>query len=129
MSNLKILRKFNEFDVNCSEDIKFSDKDSYLRFSYYNLGSVFVYDEYSRPVYIYDIQREANTLILLDTSIKLDVLRDIENYDDLELVLKYGREITDDHILRSLSNILGKEITIDFFSDFLFYEINSQDGI
>lgn len=126
MSNLKILRKFNEFDVNCSEDIKFSDKDSYLRFSYYNLGSVFVYDEYSRPIYIYDIQRSIDTLILLDTSIKLDVLSDLENHDDLELVLKYGREITDDYILRSLSNIFGKEITIDFFSYFLNCDIDSK---
>lgn len=45
--------------------------------------------------------------------ISFSILNDIKTDTDIELVLKYGREILDENIIRNMNNILSQEANIN----------------
>lgn len=60
-----------------------------------------IIDVYSDKIDLFDSSEEVSKKIL----------DDIETHSDLELILKYGRSISDEYILKKMNGVIKKEYT------------------
>lgn len=72
-----------------------------------------IIDVYSDKIDLFDSSEEVSKKIL----------DDIETHSDLELILKYGRSISDEYILKKMNDVIKKEYTFH-----LELEINDLDN-
>lgn len=129
MSEISIVRKF------ISLYQKYKDMNSgYLTYDIDD-ESILIYRNICDPDLIID--KESNPRIILEIGdtfriklsnirINLEIIDDIKTHDDMELLLKYGRIITNNQILSDISKCYGTEIRLDMFDNF--FNDNHYDG-
>lgn len=103
-SNLKIIRMFFElYEDKDSNTVSSTDIDSEWGLKYrsglISNPDIILFNNTQRIFYIVDYHQ--NVLLLQDMTVKINFFRkdDIKTMDDMELLLKYGRSITDDAII------------------------------
>lgn len=120
-SNLKIFKTFKkliEQNPSSKEEIILSYEISPdTNIAFVVDGNFFLYLEYNNEDGYFDYFPIISTnndaaFIIFDNNDKFpnQILDDIEIHTDLELILKYGREISDDVILRKINDFLIDEI-------------------
>lgn len=129
MSEISIVRKF------LSLYQKYKDKTSgYLTYDIDD-ESILIYrnicdpdliiDKESNPRFIFEVTKTFR-INMPGIRINLEIIDDIKTHDDMELLLKYGRIITNNQILSDISKCYGTEIRLDMFYNF--FNDNHYDG-
>lgn len=121
-SNLKIIRMFFEYyEDKDSNKVSSTDIDSEWGLKYrsglISNPDIILFNNTQRIFYIVDYHQ--NVLLLQDMTVKINFFRkdDIKTMDDMELLLKYGRSISDDVIIQNIKTNLNLDIKLDNFKD------------
>lgn len=73
--------------------------------------------------YLFDISLDKDILRILSNlymeKISIDILKELESHTDLELILKYGRCISDVNLVDLINKSLNIDITIDDLNSFI----------
>lgn len=116
---ISLLRLFN-FLIN-DKDITYKEwvlDDSIFKFRKNFVGPDLSIDDF----YLLDVRKENNNIFLGRNSnfpFPLEILNDLDNLTDFEMILKYGRNITNEKILKNYNLSTDKNISIDTIHRFI----------
>ena len=105
MTDIKLLRSFTKVMLSYDKDIFTSDMENYyLQIKEYKFLHEYRLCIVSSNIHYttflsYDIFAPTFRIATSDKSIKISNLNDLVDFDDMSLVLKYGRDILDDNIM------------------------------
>lgn len=117
-SNLKIIRMFLEANET-NKEIKI-DKNRTLGYRNFQLYRDIVLVYPGRNIYILETAPQDKLIFLSSLNrIKIDNIDEFKTSEDLELILKYGRNITDEYIIKILREEYKIELTIKDFESIL----------
>ena len=126
VSEISILRKFLSLKDNIIDTSFFvSNNKSYIR--YMSTSTIFNHSMKIQLrscgiVYIFDFQKN-NSLYVNSSNLRLKYriidLDDFQNFDDISLVLKYGRDILDENLINSFNDRYDLELILSDFDAFL----------
>lgn len=126
MSELDIMRKFIEIREKYEPIIS-----GYLSYDVKNFNALIFFRNLYDADLVIEYKKERR-IILEWSGIGDSLKRDITSHDDLELLLKYGRSISDNVIISNINNGLEIDLTIDSFYHFLndnFYDNPGTNGV
>lgn len=142
-SNFKLIRRFFELVNQYSsqreelsfdfEILNFNTENFKIEYRNYLNPDVIIRKDGDNGIYLFDFNRfgydfkelenKSITVVEKDrnkgTLIQEDFEKDIFDMDDIEFILKHGREYTDDKIISKLQNNFDSMITMNDFKNFL----------
>ena len=129
-SKISILRKFFNLELKDHRcDYESSNHNFIFRYYTYQSTysrSLFVRPNFYREKYILDYRNNVDLYLNdMGSNIKIDDIDDFKNFDDTSLVLRYGRDILDDNIVRFMNKLIEYKIMMHDFDVFL----NHNNGI
>lgn len=124
--SLSILRFFCS-KLKMKQDVQlFLNKDnSIIEFIHSGASKAIILQSDKLPCCIISANTERNTICIPFREYEYKVFpfscieNDLETHSDLEIILKYGRELTDQKILESVNRYLKLELSLSDISEFL----------
>lgn len=112
-SNLKLLKFFEEYiRCNLKYQPKFITDSISISYSMEHHKRIILFDTDNLD-HRYILFDRGDSLIICGKAVPKKILDDIYTHDEIELVLKYGREITDDYIIQKLNEITSYPFTVN----------------
>lgn len=127
--SIRLLRKFYSCIENKTSSYGIRTNDFTIKYDDKNTNDITIYKTNKShisgaPSYIFNSSIVRN-IILIVTSNRLksypfnELRDDLYSHNELELILKYGREITDQKILESINKLVGLDLMLSDIEEFL----------
>ena len=116
-SEISLLRKLLSTNLESCSEREFVSNDIIIVF-YCGKQDKVLYINHSNQSGLCLMHFNKFKLRIIETNLTIDT-SDFEDYDDMSLVLKYGRSILDENIIQEAMNILGIDLNLSDFDAFL----------